>query len=132
MRLLDSLGPGDDDCKAGVNYREAFGDRPGIVNRWPCRPAFRESLEVWLCPINQFEPVGLEQATKDYDELMAMFDEHEKRILAVIREIGLTGEGPREGRIKCPNCDGTVVFSVASNGHRMAQCSTKDCVSFIE
>jgi hypothetical protein len=133
LSLGPGLGPGNDRCKADVHYRENFGDAPGIVNRLPCRPTFVEGQQPKMdCPIDGFRPIGEGRATREYDESIALFEESHKRCMKAVAVIDATGNGPRQGRVKCPNCTGMLGYSVASNGHRMAQCTTHDCVSFIE
>lgn len=60
-------------------------------------------------------------------------------LISVLKEakarITLTAGGakPTSGICKCPACtNGSLRFSVASNGHVAAKCSTEDCLCWIE
>ncbi len=43
------------------------------------------------------------------------------------------GKKPTSGKIPCPICQtGTLKYTVASNGHVHAFCSTEDCMAWME
>lgn len=56
-----------------------------------------------------------------------------KAVSVDAKERGLKKGSGGHGEIKCPNCPGTIRYSVASvNGHIWACCSTPNCVRWIQ
>ncbi len=49
---------------------------------------------------------------------------------AIVQHIKETGE--KVARIDCPNCDGTLGYAQAHNGHIHARCSTEGCTQWME
>ncbi len=66
---------------------------------------------------------------------MATIDDDIANIFKVRNSIveNIKATGNIVGAVDCPLCEGKVSYSQAtSNGHIHAQCSTKDCVNWVE
>lgn len=112
-----------DKCDAGVVYKTITEGRK--FNEFPC---FGECPQ--LC--DKFQAIGVE-AAKVY------FEETDKQFVAVdtaYRAI-MAKEGKNRrvrGAIDCPVCKAAtaLAYTIASNGHVHAACSTKDCVRWMQ
>jgi len=67
----------------------------------------------------------------------ADYEAHLQKVLADLNRMAKIREaiiatGQQQGRIDCPCCDGKVRFSIASNGHVAAACSTDGCARWME
>lgn len=133
----------DYQCKAGVNYKEAFGGDP---DKMPCvkcieiphrkgpvnKPIDRHGKQEIPCPFYQ-EPS---------DEEVARFRERRKKRLdyiraamAAVRHFRVTPAPEHEvhGIVKCPACGGNLHFyQSAHNGHGRGVCETEDCIGWME
>lgn len=109
-------------CDAGVEYATVRDEtkRPG----WPCLdPAVTTCT---LCV--RYTAEEAEQIQRDQD---ASLQRVLKARAAIVEATG--GKRGLRGAIACPNCGGTLSYSVAgSNGHIWAACSTKECASWME
>lgn len=107
-------------CHAGVVYDELAISAKlpcwGDADRTPCA-----KFASWTEAENAERAARLAERLERMCKAMVAIDEEHKR------------SKTWGGRIKCPNCDGTLAWSKArSNGHVHARCSTPDCVSFMQ
>lgn len=117
-----------DACEAGVRYETLSGiphrQRPCFLDRGVSRPGAVH------CP-------HLRRPTPEEIAAYSTWSERDadRVLLALVALATLrkTYRG-RAGQIPCPACkSGMLKFSIAaSNGHCSAQCSTPDCVAFME
>lgn len=119
-QCIHNTGPWDaTHCKAGVEFDSVL-DKSQRPYRRPCG-----------CPDTQTTCEKRETPTEaDYEAWEKALAEDMTRTFLVRAAILATGE--RAGRIDCPCCDGTVGFTVASNDHVAAACSTEGCVKWVE
>lgn len=110
----------NDRCAKGVAY-DSVRDTTKRPYRWPCT---RPEEATTRCA--EREPY----TEADYEAHRAVVVASLER-LATIRA-AIIATGLPQGRIDCPCCDGRVGFSVASNGHVAAACSTKGCAKWVE
>lgn len=112
-------------CKVGVCYRDVRDDsvRPF---RWPCiNPEVADRCD-------ERDPYTREEAKEHYERIERRIEDvsvaHAAILEATQGEVGISGE------ITCPVCQtGALRYSIASvNGHVHAQCSTDDCVRWME
>lgn len=106
-------------CAAGVEY-ETMLDR----SQHPWRRACYDPTVPITCDKREL-PTEAQFEAKFKQEEEAL-----SRALAIRSAILATGLP--QGGIDCPCCDGRVGFSVASNGHVAAACSTKGCAKWVE
>jgi len=66
----------------------------------------------------------------DYEAYRQELENSLTRMVKIAEAIGATGQ--KQGRIDCPCCNGVVGFSIASNGHMAAACSTDGCAKWSE
>jgi len=121
-----------DQCRAGVKYRDLFGDGPGWAAHLCC---MREKQSTVTCSSCEFPT--REEAEKDADVWMARLNRTTLCVKAAhddAKSKGLKRGSGGVGNMPCPSgCGGTLRYSVASvNGHMHAACSTKGCVSWME
>jgi hypothetical protein len=117
-------------CAAGVNVRERVGgDDLGWLGRIPCHPSIRAGAHPAFTCEHFAEPTAEELAQEK-----AASDASFKRIMKARAAILAAGAKPRtQGDLSCPVCEaGTLRWSMASNGHVHANCSTAGCVSWME
>lgn len=111
-------------CKADVNYRELVGGIDvGWLRRLPCVHTSLRKNQV-IC--NQF----VEMTDQDIEEEKKELDKLEKASVKVISNIRKLDKS--YGLIDCPLCNGTIQFSVRSNGHVHAHCLNEGCLSIME
>ena len=121
-----------DKCRAGVAYRELFGNEPGWAKHLCC---LGDKESPTTCGSAHFPT--REEAEKEVDEFEARMDRFSKALRAAkddAKAHGLKKGSGGYGNVKCPNCeDGQIKYSVASyNGHMHAACSTPHCASWME
>lgn len=138
-------------CKAGVNYRRAFGEQFGIFLRMPCtvetpsheKDAGGQYVKVWK-PIDrrgqEVVPCSLFQLPTD--EQIAEHDRARdaaiQRAMAGVRAASAWRVRPkpqqdRHEQVECPVCKGKLHLSQSSvNGHVHGVCETDGCVNFME
>lgn len=122
-------------CRAGVGYTTVMvplhatsANEPRV--QYPCWKAGYRMGGGTNCPHQRFptedELDAEERRTEEHRERMS------KARAAIQDAIG--GRRSVSGRITpCPACGvGTLTYSVASNGHTAAQCTTRPCVAWIE
>jgi hypothetical protein len=119
-RCVYDTGPWDaTHCQAGVDY-DTVVDRSQTPNRRICtNPEANTSCEKRKLPTEE------QYETWRQETLESMLR------LAKIRE-AIIATGQQQGRIDCPCCNGKVGFSIASNGHVAAACSTEGCAKWME
>jgi len=114
-------------CGAGVNVRERTG---GPDDGWLVRtPCFAEHAEkAFTC--EHFVLPTKEELEAEKREHKASFE----RIVKARAAILAAGAKPRSaGQLRCLVCErGTLAWSMASNGHVHARCTTSGCVSWME
>lgn len=118
-------GVGNGKCEAGINYDD--------VQPLPCIPvsATTQTAQCALKSCLTREEAEAERDRRDRRAeegfkamTVAHNDAHEKGYIK--------GHGGQSS-VACPICEGTIRYSVASvNGHMMAGCTTKGCVSWME
>lgn len=142
-------GSQHDACKAGVNYVAAFGPREAWGCRAPCIQEYPtheridgKMTQVWKpwprrghTEMQCDKRVMPTQAEIDADE--ADLKAHMDKMRVVMNAIrGWRNEKPRGKQtvIDCPTgCGGKLHLSQSSyNGHVHGQCTTKDCVRWME
>lgn len=142
-------------CKAGVEYRTAFGPRPGVMLRMPCflydeRPAHGRGTYIKpgeavvrkeidrrgeaMIPCDKFlEPTDA-QVEQDRIETEA----HSAKTLAAIKVASawrVNGRPTQDRRevVECPICKSRLHLSQSAyNGHVHGRCETFGCVNWME
>lgn len=112
-------------CPAGVDLFSVrhYGPESGGFYKLPCW-----SPEIDNCPKREYITREEAEAAELADE---KFHEQMKEVRSAI-SVAAGGE-PGRGFISCPICTtGRLSWSIASNFHASATCSTKGCVCFIE
>jgi hypothetical protein len=118
-------------CAAGVEVRARVGGPDeGWLARMPCQPgsSLASKAPAFVCE-HYAEPTAAEIAAEKA--------EHEAsfaRIMKARQAIVAAGAKPRtQGTLACPVCEkGALRWSMASNGHVHASCSTLGCVAWME
>jgi hypothetical protein len=113
----------DDRCKAGVLYAEVRDDSVKPY-RWPCLADDCATT----CDKRSLP------SAEEMDAQDRRFAESWTRVKAARAAIVEATGGARgaKGAIACPNCDGALAFTVASNGHIWGACSTPECARWME
>lgn len=112
-------------CAAGVCYRDVR-DESVSPFRFPCT----NPIVADLC--DKRSPYAREEAEAELERFERRIEDtslaHAAILGATQGEVGISGE------VACPVCQaGALRYSVASvNGHIHAQCSTDDCVRWME
>lgn len=114
-------------CAKGVDYKSECGISDGLFKVVPCfarnvNPAFD-------CKHREFPTKEqIKQWNKECEEHFAN--------MLIVRGAITDAVGKAKGvagRIQCPVCEkGKVNYTVASNGHVHAQCTTEGCVNWME
>lgn len=107
-------------CGAGISLSQ-FGAIPH-------RPCFVDSAAPERCP---------KRLMPTREECERMVDEIDRELASLAEALSKVVEHARGRRgirdkVFCPNCDGWLHYSISANGHVMANCTTKDCTSFIQ
>ena len=131
-------GVQNDTCKAGVNYLAlAGGNRTGYACRLPCTGdegcSWAKEEKVVPCALREWWTP--EEVQAQVDEIHKRTTETITARVAITDYLKANNKPLRKigGAIPCPICKtGTLGFSIASNGHCHATCSTPDCVSWME
>jgi hypothetical protein len=121
-----------DTCKAGVRYDDVRkqGQR---MSAFPCF-----QIEADNMPADGVWPTCATSSFKTAAELDADEAEIKKQTVDMFTARGLIVEyakvsGEQQGAIPCPICAaGKLGYSIASNGHVLAKCSTEKCVAWME
>lgn len=111
-------------CEAGVAYKDVEAPAKGALRaRWPCfgGSALPCAARVYPTP---------EECAEEEREFGTQMDRITKARAAIIAKHGKTRGAA--GEIPCPNCAGTLRYSIASNGHVHAACSTAGCCAWME
>jgi hypothetical protein len=114
-------------CDAGVNVRERVGGPDdGWLMRSPCFPEHAE--KAFAC--KDFALPTKEELEAEKREQRASLERIARARAAILE----AGAKPRSaGQLPCPVCErGTLSWSMASNGHVHARCTTAGCVSWME
>jgi hypothetical protein len=119
-------------CPKGVNVLDYNnGERAGFVQMLPCYGGLNivtNGQNGCKCP--HYSPL-----TKEEIEAREAEDKEAIARIRLIRKeiVARLGGKPGAGNLPCPSgCGGTVAFSMASNGHVHAHCSTTGCASWME
>lgn len=112
-----------------IKYRASSGDTTTYERRtsYPCLPRF----DVFGCQCEKREFRTRQEIEAEERENADRF----RRIAKALESIHAVAKGRRGigGDIECPNCKGTLRFSIASyNGHIHARCSTDGCMAFMQ
>ena len=120
-------------CEAGVVYMSVMSQDPQKVGfaRIPC---FREGAEV---PCEKREFPTPEEVAFEVAEVKARSEQLGRCIDAASQDAkkrGLKKGNGGQASVKCPVCEsGTLHYRVASyNGHIWGQCSTVNCVQWMQ
>jgi len=100
------------------------------IERGNCVAAEKDRLaiEKVLGEVRFFTELEVIEKKAGNDLLRSLMKEAKSRIT-----LTAGGAKPTNGICKCPACtNGSLRFSVASNGHVAAKCSTEDCLCWIE
>lgn len=109
-------------CKCGINYKQAFGERP--VLRMPCIKERMSHLTDEIIPCDKLEFPTPEEIKAEVEEGNKGIKLTLTALAAVKNHIKKTGEN--KGSIKCPNGDHNLNYVQAeSNGHVWMAC--KEC-----
>jgi len=129
-------------CKVGVVYLELTGEGFGSGLKLPCTSPDtfakrREELGIKLSECSKIDRITHEEAVQEVKEIIISSDRMMKVCAAAHGDA--ISKGLKEGNggrssMPCPTeCGGTLHYTVAScNGHMHAQCSTQNCVSWME
>ena len=110
-------------CKAGVVYEQARDPNVAVIDGLPCLAHYYKGTAG--CAKREFPT--REQVEAHEREIHARLDRFAEIRAAIV------ADGRSRGSIVCPACrTGMVGFSIASNGHVWAKCSTPDCAKWME
>jgi len=122
-------------CMAGVNYRTAYGDGRGLMDRLPCMTQNDSRCET-PCAKREFPTAEeLAEHVRKLDERKRFTDQ---AIVLCAQDaqangfkVGVQGS---VGVVECPKCHGRLKYTVArSNGHIWGQCqTTKGCLNWMQ
>jgi hypothetical protein len=114
-----------------VKYEDLFGNDPGCYAHMCCTCDPNPSA---TC--DQFRIMTREEAERETDAWEKKMNQFTRALHAAhadARQKGLKRGNGGMSEVKCPNCEGTIRYSVASiNGHMHAACTTKGCASWME
>lgn len=119
-------------CSAGINPILSYcdNDRTGWVNKAPC---FKRNTDAPHCPKQTF--LSHEEYVRQ-SEIRREKSLQSIQNIVVVRPMIVTEHertGKSSGRIECPICSNTLIWSRAEcNGHIHAQCETDGCVGWME
>lgn len=116
-------------CKAGINFYEANGGRPGW---FPVRPCLASNPA--LCP-RYVEPTAeaIAEWEAEREEMFAAALSRLQLVAPLVSALRKDYPDGGGGQAVCPVCAGNLNWSIAeSNGHMAMQCETQTCVNFIE
>jgi hypothetical protein len=128
-------------CKAGVRYQDVAVDHAPVEYRREGSTAPYRRTRSIPC-VNSLNLCGATCAKREMptpEAVAARVAESEREIgqvfaaMKLIRDaVGKTDGGT--GTVDCPRCSGerTLRYSVASNGHIHARCSTGGCLAWME
>lgn len=136
---IDFTDP-EKECKAGIKILSVIADQPFQYRYEGDRTLYKSNKSmpcikehdphgVCNCPRQQFP------TQQEIDDENRDIEECCQRITIARKAIIVHAEGKRrtQGEIQCPICKtGMIHYSIASNGHNSAKCSTKKCVTWIE
>ena len=115
-------------CKCGINYKQAFGDRP--VMKMPCIKDRMSHLTDEIIPCDKIEFPTPEEIKHKVNEGNKHMVSVMSALFAVKKHINQTGE--KRGTINCPNGDHQLSYTQAeSNSHVWMRCKTCD-ISMME
>jgi hypothetical protein len=106
-------------CVKEVNYN-SVRDTTERPYRYPCV----NPEATTQCPARELPTEA------DYQAEVERVESSLKRMGKIRAAIIATGE--QQGGVDCPCCEGRVGFSIASNGHVAAGCSTPGCAKWVE
>ena len=122
-----------DHCQAGVDYKRAFGDEPGILFRLPCISRLDRRGEVpGYCQF-KLEPTP-EQIAQYQAEREVWMD----NVMTALNAISEWRRGFKQGvsrstEIDCPACGKKIsVTQSGYNGHVHGLCVTEGCLYWME
>ncbi len=113
----------NESCKCGINYKQAFGERP--IMKMPCVKDRMKHLTDELIACNHLQFPTSEEVKKEIED----GDKHIKLLLAALSAVKKNIKETREKRssIKCPNGDHELSYTQAeSNGHIWMACKSCD------
>lgn len=113
----------NDQCAVGVAYDEVR-DETVRPHRWPC---LRNDCATSCA---KKDPFTAEEVAQEEREVGESLERILKARAAIVEATG--GRGGLSGTVDCPNCEGTLRYTVASNGHVWAICSTGGCARWME
>lgn len=147
--LLPGLG-GVACCKAGVDYRAAFGSEAGLFLRMPCiietpthvSDGNGQMVKIWkprdrrghaMVPCDKFRLQTQEEMEAERRKL----DEALAKAMAGIKVASAwrvkRPQADRHEVVECPICNGKLHLSQSAvNGHVHGKCETDGCVAWME
>jgi len=125
-----------DECRANVNYRKLAGEPAlGCMTRIPCSFGF-EPKGGPRAVCDRREAWTREEAEAHVDARELAIEQHMRAFRKVHDDAKAKGLKRHHGGVsqcKCPVCEGTLRYAVASyNGHIHAKCDTNGCVQWME
>jgi transcriptional regulator with XRE-family HTH domain len=126
-RLKKRMTLRDLSIKTGID-----ASRLSKLERGGCDPTGSEVDGIAMILGNKIKFITSEESKKAEEELDLRTDAMMKAI-SEIKKLGFKKGFPGQGNIKCPLCDKSLSFTVAScNGHVWGCCSTKGCLSWMQ
>lgn len=138
------------ECRAGVNYRQTFGQQPAPLLRLPCVTETKryehqagKLVAVWV-PMDRRGREELpcsKRALPTEEDLANEEAENAAAVARVVRAIPIAEAwrarprppADRSEIIECPLCKGDLsMYQSAANGHVHMRCATPGCVRMIE
>lgn len=130
-------GTSKETCSAGVNYHELVGNAPGWGCKLPCTGdegcSHAPEIKVVPCALREFRT--LDEIDAEAARALEHFQNSIKARRAITDFLKENNKPQRSvsGQIPCPVCNGGALhFSIASNGHCHARCSTSGCTNWME
>jgi hypothetical protein len=122
-----------EDCRTGVNYRELTQSNGlAVISKMPCIKSNQTDV---VCDKRDFPTKEeVSEFKRDSQERDRMTDEAYRRCAEHAQANGfIRNEKGTSGQVECPKCGGVLKYSIATNGHIWAKCTTKTCdVSWVQ
>jgi hypothetical protein len=114
-------------CGAGVTMKEITGGGPGWLKKIPCVGTNTDPVK---CDKMEL-PTQAEIDQKAAEWKVTM--DRLMNTMPLLEQIKRDNPDGGAGAIDCPNCNGQISWAMSpDNGHVRGQCSTADCLKFME
>jgi hypothetical protein len=125
------------DCALGLDIEKVTGgERFGIALRMPCCRNLTMGRKPEDLPkratCDKYQEPTAEEIAKHEADFKVYAQNATKAREAIIKHAGVT-RGFVQNKMPCPICQkGELHYRIEPNGHVRSQCTTKECINFIE